>query len=53
MPLEAMQYKDKILMTIKSDPIMRQRWDRYCKENYYANSIDFNKVIDVLINIVN
>jgi predicted nucleotidyltransferase component of viral defense system len=47
--LGALQDKDKILLTIKSDPIMKQRWDRYCKENYYANGIDFDEVIKVLI----
>lgn len=53
MSLDALQDKDKILLTIKSDPIMRQRWDRYCKENYYANGIDFDEVIEVLIDIIN
>jgi predicted nucleotidyltransferase component of viral defense system len=52
MSLGALQDKDKILLTIKSDPIMRQRWDRYCKENYYANGIDFTEVIKVLIDII-
>jgi len=53
MSLDAVQDKDKILLTIKSDSIMRQRWDRYCKENYYANGIDFDEVIEVLIDIIN
>jgi predicted nucleotidyltransferase component of viral defense system len=52
MSLGALQDKDKILLTITSDPIMKQRWDRYCKENYYTNGIDFDEVIDVLINIL-
>jgi len=51
--LGALQDKDKILLTIKTDPIMRQRWDRYCKDNYYANSIEFDEVIEVLIDIIN
>jgi predicted nucleotidyltransferase component of viral defense system len=51
--LLALRDKDQILMTIKSDPIMKQRWDRYCKENYYANGIDFEDVIEVLVGIVN
>jgi len=51
--LVALQDKGKILMTIKSDPIMKQRWDRYCKENYYAKGIDFDEVIEVLVGIVN
>ncbi len=53
MSLDVLQDKDKILLTIKSDLIMRQRWDRYCKENYYANGIDFDEVIEVLIDIIN
>jgi hypothetical protein len=51
--LGALQNKDKILLTIKTDPIMRQRWDRYCKDNYYANGIEFDEVIEVLIDIIN
>lgn len=31
---------------------MRQRWERYCKENFFANGIDFDEVIEVLIDIV-
>jgi len=31
---------------------MRQRWDRYCNENYYANGIGFDEVIGVLFEIV-
>jgi len=49
----ALHDKDRILLEIQSDPIMRQRWDRYCKENYYANGIEFDRVIEVLIDIVN
>ena len=48
----ALQDKEKILQTSKSDTIMRQRWERYCKENYYANGIAFDKVIGVLIEII-
>lgn len=53
MSLNALQDKDKILLTIKADPIMRQRWDRYCKENYYANGIGFDEVIGILLEIIN
>ena len=53
MSLGALQDKDKILLTIKTDPIMRQRWDRYCKDNFYANGIEFDEVIEVLIDILN
>src|SRR5450759_2687689 len=51
--LAALQDKEKILLTIQSDVIMRQRWDRYCKENYYANGIEFDEMIGVLIDIIN
>ena len=53
MSLASLQDKGKILLTIQSDTILRQRWDRYCKEYDYANGIDFNEVIKVLIDIVN
>jgi hypothetical protein len=49
----ALQDKDRILQEIQSDTIMRQRWDRYCQENYYANGIEFDRVIEALIDIVN
>jgi len=48
----ALQEKEEILRTIQSDTIMRQRWERYCKDNFYANGIDFDEVIEVLIDIV-
>ncbi len=53
MSLAALQEKEKILRTIQSDATMRQRWERYCKENYYANGIEFDEVMGVLIDIVN
>ena len=51
--LVALQDKGKILMKIRSDPIMKQRWDHHCKENYYVNGIEFDEVIEVLVGIVN
>lgn len=51
--LIALQEKETILRTIQSDAVMRQRWELYCKENYYAKGIGFDEVIDVLINIGN
>jgi predicted nucleotidyltransferase component of viral defense system len=53
MSLAALRDKDKILLTIEADLVMRQRWDRYSKENYYANGIDFAQVMEALIEIVN
>ncbi|MBU4306500.1 MAG: nucleotidyl transferase AbiEii/AbiGii toxin family protein, partial [Acidobacteria bacterium] len=52
MSLAVLQDKEKIFRTIQSDAIMRQRWERYCKENFFANGIDFDEVIEVLIDIV-
>jgi predicted nucleotidyltransferase component of viral defense system len=52
MSLGVLQDKEKIIQTIQSDAIMRQRWDRYCRENYYANGIQFDQVIGALIDIV-
>ena len=31
---------------------MRQRWERYCKENFYANGIEFDEVIGILNELV-
>jgi hypothetical protein len=52
MSIAALQDKNKILREIQPDAIMRQRWGRYCKENYYANSIPFDDVIEIVIGIV-
>ena len=52
MSLATLQDKEKIIRTIQSDAIMRQRWERYCKANYYAKNIAFDEVIRVLIEIV-
>jgi predicted nucleotidyltransferase component of viral defense system len=52
MSQKALQSKDEILRNIQSDPTMQQRWDRYSKENYYANGIEFDDVISVLIEII-
>jgi predicted nucleotidyltransferase component of viral defense system len=51
--LLALQEKEAIFRTIQSDAVMRQRWELYCKENYYAKGIGFDDVIDVLIKIGN
>ena len=51
--LATLRDQDKILQTIRTDTIMRQRWERYCKENYYANGIEFDDAIGVLKELVN
>jgi hypothetical protein len=50
--LQALQGKDRILATIQSDPTMQQRWERYCKENYYAEGIEFDDVIRTAIGLL-
>jgi predicted nucleotidyltransferase component of viral defense system len=50
--LQALKGKDRILATIQSDPTMRQRWERYCKENYYAEGIEFDDVISIMIELL-
>jgi predicted nucleotidyltransferase component of viral defense system len=37
-----------ILENIQQDEVMRQRWERYCKENAYAQGIPFDEVLRVL-----
>jgi len=51
--LAALRDKEKIIPMIQSDTTMRRRWERYCKENYYAKDIEFDAVIDVLIDVLN
>ena len=50
--LAALRDQDKILLSIQADTTMRQRWERYCKENYYANGIGFDEVIDTFFDIL-
>lgn len=50
--LTALQDRDKILQTIQTDAVMRQRWDRYCQENYYAKGIAFEKVMEMLTGLL-
>jgi len=50
--LDALQNKDRILAEIRTNSTMQQRWVRYCKENYYAQGIAFDDVMDVLLQII-
>jgi predicted nucleotidyltransferase component of viral defense system len=50
--LAALRDQDIILQSIQTDTIMWQRWERYCKENYYANGIGFDEVIDTFFDIL-
>jgi predicted nucleotidyltransferase component of viral defense system len=51
MSFAALKDQNKILLTIQADPTMRQRWERYCKDNYYANGVEFDEVIGILTEI--
>lgn len=51
--LTALQDQRKILQAIRMDHPIRQRWDLYCKENFYANNIKFDDVINSLVKILN
>jgi predicted nucleotidyltransferase component of viral defense system len=53
MSLAALRDQKKILQAIQSDLLMRQRWNLYCKENFYANGIEFDGVINSLVEILN
>lgn len=41
-----------ILETIRFDAPMRQRWERYCRDNYYARGIIFDEVVDAVERIL-
>jgi len=51
--LDALADKRRILETIRSDVTIRERWERYCAENYYARDIAFDEVLDIIATIVN
>ena len=50
--LQVLQGKDRILATIQLDPTMQRRWERYCKENYYADGVEFDDVIGAMIELL-
>jgi len=49
--LLVLQDKEAIVQTIRADTVMKQRWERYCKENHYARGIEFEDVIEVLTDL--
>ncbi len=51
--LATLQDQKKILQAIQSDHLMMQRWNLYFKENFYANNIEFDEVINSLVEILN
>ncbi len=52
MSIAVLQDKKEILEAIQSDAIMRQRWGRYCSDNFYAHGIEFAEVIEVLNHLI-
>ena len=52
MSLKALQNNESIIHAIQEDAVMKQRWERYCKEYYYASEIGFDEVISILIDIL-
>jgi predicted nucleotidyltransferase component of viral defense system len=50
--LKALQENEKIIQAIQADAAMRQRWDRYCNEYYYASGIPFDDVIETLTELL-
>jgi predicted nucleotidyltransferase component of viral defense system len=53
MSLATLHDTERILLAVQSDLSMKQRWDFYCKENFYANDIEFDEVIKALVEILN
>jgi predicted nucleotidyltransferase component of viral defense system len=51
--LAVLEDTNRILQQIQADAVMRQRWERYCGDYYYANGIGFDEVMGALVAIVN
>jgi len=51
--LTALRDQREILQAVQSDFPMRHRWDLYCRDNFYANDIEFDEVIKSLEEILN
>jgi predicted nucleotidyltransferase component of viral defense system len=47
-----LQNKADILQNIRADAVMRQRWERYGKEYFYARDIPFDDVLDLLTELL-
>jgi hypothetical protein len=45
-------YHTKIIYQIQSDPVMRQRWDRYCLEYHYAQGISFDELLRTMLDLL-
>lgn len=52
MSVDTLKNASAIIQSIHDDSTMRIRWDRYCKENYFANGIPFEEVIRVIQHVL-
>lgn len=52
MSLPQLEKRDAILDAILEDATMRQRWERYARDNYYARQITFEDVMASVRNIL-
>ncbi len=50
--LASLQNAEVIINLISADDVMRQRWIRYAREFYFANDIQFDQVIQTLIDLL-
>ncbi|MCP4140539.1 MAG: nucleotidyl transferase AbiEii/AbiGii toxin family protein [Chloroflexi bacterium] len=46
--LSAIEKKAETLKALQDDTLLKERWERYCKDNYYAKGISFDEVIEAL-----
>jgi hypothetical protein len=51
--LAALEDGENIIMAIRDDETMLQRWRLYAEENYYARDIEFGGIMDVLGRLLN
>jgi len=52
MSLPQLDNREAILGAILADPIMRQRWERYARDNYYAREVTFEDAMTSVRNIL-
>lgn len=52
MSLAALRDAKKIISTLRADETMRRRWQVYARENAYANDIEFDEIIQILLQVV-
>lgn len=52
MSLAQVEKRDSILESIFNDATMRQRWERYARDNYYARQVTFEDVLNSVRNIL-